>query len=243
MHVVQFLVERDRIALDGGNGAPLGLPGIEIRGREDKLVTDPPARRVQDLDGGAACRRCLCQLGPGVFPITVQVQGSAHEHDPAVTAVIRSTHSTYVFVLDVVGEGNCRLACMGPGFGADFQFAVQQDPLGGQFKVSIVCEAEFAFDSQTAQRRRTDVEDDFLACCNGDLVACVWDAPVWPGGRIRPARRPGRRRSSFLGLNDSEYADDQECWKERSKKKRAMLFTHGINLPYWKMTRNRSGKA
>jgi hypothetical protein len=27
VHVVQFLVERDRIALDGGNGSPLGLPG------------------------------------------------------------------------------------------------------------------------------------------------------------------------------------------------------------------------
>ena len=44
------LVERDRVSADGGNGAPLGLPGIEIRGREDNLVADPPAGRVQDLD-------------------------------------------------------------------------------------------------------------------------------------------------------------------------------------------------
>ena len=169
------------------------------------------------------------QLGPGVRPITVQVQGSAHEHDPAVTAVIRSTHSTDIFVFDVVGEGNCRLACMGPGFGADFQFPVQHDPLGGQFKVVIVGEAEFAVDRQTAQRRRTDVEDHILAFCNGDLVACGWHLSVWPGGRIRPARRPGRRRSGILGLNDSEHAAEQECWKERSKKERAMLLTHGIN--------------
>ena len=48
---------------------------------------------------------------------------------------------------------------------------------------------------------------------------------------------------AFLSLNDSEYADEQECWKERSKKERAMLLTHGINLPYSKMTKNRSGKA
>ena len=48
---------------------------------------------------------------------------------------------------------------------------------------------------------------------------------------------------AFLGLNDSEYADEQECWKERSKKERAMLLTHGINPRNWKMTRNRSGKA
>jgi hypothetical protein len=44
-------------------------------------------------------------------------------------------------------------------------------------------------------------------------------------------------------VNDSEDADEQECWKERSKKERAMLLTHGINLPYSKMTKNRSGKA
>ena len=31
VHVVQFLIERDRIALDAGDGSPLGLMGIEIR--------------------------------------------------------------------------------------------------------------------------------------------------------------------------------------------------------------------
>ena len=54
VHVVQLLVERDRVSADGGNGAPLGLPGIEIRRREDNLVTDPPASGVQDLYRGAA---------------------------------------------------------------------------------------------------------------------------------------------------------------------------------------------
>ena len=63
------------------------------------------------------------------------------------------------FIIDVVGEGDCRLARVGAGLSADFQFPVQHDPLGGQFKVAIVCEAEFAVDRQTAQRRRTDVED------------------------------------------------------------------------------------
>jgi hypothetical protein len=244
VHEVQLPIERDRISLDGRNGAPLGLPGIEIRGREDNLVTDSPAGSVQDLYRGAACVGRVGQLRPGVQPpLTVQVQGSAHERDPAVAAVIRSTHSTYVFVFDVVGEGNCRLACMGPGFGADFQFPVQQDPLGGQFKVSVVGEAEFAVDRQAAQHRRTDVEDDVLARCNGDLVTCAGHASVWPGGRIRPARLLGRRRFSFLGLNDSENAEDQECWKERSKKERALLSTHGINSSYSKMTKNRSGRA
>jgi len=44
-------------------------------------------------------------------------------------------------------------------------------------------------------------------------------------------------------VNDSEYADEQECWQERSKKERAMLRTHGINPPYSKTTENRSGDA
>ena len=54
------------------------------------------------------------------------------------------------------------LRVWGPGFGADLQLPVQHDPLGGQFKVGIVCEAEFAVDGHTAQRRRADVEDHFL---------------------------------------------------------------------------------
>src|SRR6185503_14057852 len=102
------------VAFDGGNGTPLGLPGIEIRGRENNLVAHPPARGVQDLDRGAAGVRRAGQLGPGVQPpLTVQVQGAAHDRDPAVTLVIRSTHATNVFVLDVVGEGNRRLARVG----------------------------------------------------------------------------------------------------------------------------------
>ena len=57
VHVVELLVERDRVAADGGNGATLGLARIEIRGGEDDLVADPPAGGVQHLDRGGACRR------------------------------------------------------------------------------------------------------------------------------------------------------------------------------------------
>ena len=54
VHVVERLVERDRVAADGGDGAPLGLPRIEVGRREDDLVADAPARGVQHLDRGAA---------------------------------------------------------------------------------------------------------------------------------------------------------------------------------------------
>ena len=47
------------------------------------------------------------------------------------------------------------------------------------------------------------------------------------GGMGRPVRRPGRRCSSFLGLNDSEDADEQECRNQRCKKDRARSRTHG----------------
>ena len=78
VHVVELLVERDRVAADGGDRAPLGLPRIEIRGGEDDLVADPPAGGVQHLDrggagvGGArtAWSRCWCghRAGSGCRP-------------------------------------------------------------------------------------------------------------------------------------------------------------------------------
>ena len=216
MHVLQRPIERDRVSLDGGNRAPLGLPRIEIRGREDDLVAGPPARSVQDLYGGAARRDGLCQPGPGVLPITVEVQGPAHDHDSAVTAII-GTHAGEIFAFDVVGESDGRLARVRSGFGANLQFAVQHDPLGAQLEVLVVGEGEFAVDRQATQRRRADVEEDVLARGNGDLVACDRYLAVWPGGGIRPARLFDGGRSSFLGLNDSECADQHECWKEQNE--------------------------
>src|SRR4029077_10535821 len=122
VHVVELLVERDRVSADGGNGSPLCLPGIVIRGCEDNLVADAPARGVQNLDRGRACVGRAGQLGPGVGPVTVQVQGSAHEHDAAVNLVRVSTDSTDVFVFDVDGEGDGGLADVRGFLRADLQF-------------------------------------------------------------------------------------------------------------------------
>ncbi len=69
-----------------------------------------PVTGIQDFDCVATRGGCFCQLGPGVFPITVQAQGSAHEHDPAVT------HCFNVFTRDVIGQGNGRIARVGLGF-------------------------------------------------------------------------------------------------------------------------------
>jgi hypothetical protein len=143
----------------------------------------------------------------------MQVQCATRDHDSAVT---HATHG--VFIGDVVGEGNGRLVRVGPGFGADFQFPVQHDPLGGEFQVGLVGEAEFAQDRQAAQRRRTHVEDHLLACCNGDLVTCAGHPVVRPGGRTGPTRRLDRRRR----FNDSGYADEGEGWNEQRKKELSM---------------------
>src|SRR5262249_26684518 len=121
------------------------------------------------------------------------------------------------------------------------QRPVHHDPLGGQLQILGIREAERAVELDPMQRRRTDVEDDVHILLNGDHVVFGGHLSVRPGGRIRPA--VSRRRSSILGVNDSECADEQECWQERSQKERAMLRTHGINPPYSKMTENRSGRA
>ena len=173
----------------------------------------------------------LASLVQVLLPVPVQVQGAAHEHDPAVNALTRDSRcgNTDVFAFDVVGEGDGRLARVGPGFGADFQFPVHHDPLGGQFEILVVSEAQFAVDRHTAQRRRTDVEDDVPVLLDGDHGVFGGHLLVGPGSWIRPARLLGRRRSFFLGLNDREDADEQEYW-ERSKKERAIVRTHESTL-------------
>src|SRR5207237_8955524 len=127
------------------------------------------------------------------------------------------------------------------GVRANVHRLCHHEPHGGQFQILVVREGECAVERDTLERRRTGVEDDVHSLLNGDHVVFGGHLLGRPGGRIRPAA--GRRRSSTLSLNDSEYADEQECWQERSKKERAMFRTHGINPPYSKMTENRRGKA
>ena len=77
MHVFERLIERDRVAADGGDGAPLRLPGIEIGRGEDDLVACA-SRGIEDFDPAAAGLGRLRQLGPGVRAVAVQVQRAAH---------------------------------------------------------------------------------------------------------------------------------------------------------------------
>ena len=125
----------------------------------------------------------LASLVQVFFPITVQVQGSAHEHDPAVngsfvppTPLISSSLTLLVKVI-------VALRVWGWLFSTNLQLPVQHDPLGGQFKIFIVCEAQFAVDRQTAQRRRTDIEDNVHVLANGDkrrLRLAPFCLPRWP---------------------------------------------------------------
>ena len=235
MHVLQGLIERDRVPGNGGDGSLLRLREIEVgRGKGDH-VPFAPAPGIQYFDPGATGVGCCSEFGPGVRPVTMQVQGSARDHDPAVT------HSIQFFIRDIVGEGDGRLALVGFGFGADFQFPVHHDPFGGQLEVGFVREAEFAFDMQAAQRRRTHVEDDVLATFNGDFVACAGHLPVRPGGRIRPARGLDRRLLSRF--NDSRYAAEREGRNEQRKKERPKFLSHGIPLSLQDIERQEEDSA
>ena len=90
----------------------------------------------------------------------MQVEGSAHQHDPAVTAVIRATDSTDIFVFDVVGEGNGRLARVGGLF-----VPISNSPctmIHSVVSSRSLLSAKLSVPSsrEAMQRRRTDVEDD-----------------------------------------------------------------------------------
>ena len=167
--------------MDGRDAAPLGLAGIKIRRGQHNHVPDPPLSGIQNFDRVAAGLRRAGQLGPGVRPVAVQVQRSARDHDPAIP------HAHQLLILDVVGEGDGRLVRVGLRLGADFQLPVQHDPLGGQFQVGLVREAEFAVDRHTVQRRRTDIQEHFLVSWNIDQLPGNRHLVMRPGGWIRPA--------------------------------------------------------
>ena len=128
----------------------------------------------------------------------MQVQGSAHEHDPAVTAVIRSTDSTHIFVFDVVGEGNGRLARVGGLFSPNLQLPVHHDPLGGQFKILIVCKAQFAVDRE-------------MPCSAGGLTSRTTSLPfsmvtLSPAtGTLRLGQVAGSDQRACLTAGDSAF--------------------------------------
>ena len=232
VHVVQLLVERDRISPDGGNGAPLGLPGIEIRGREDNLVADPPARRRPGPVSRCCLRRpCLASLVQVFFrspcrfrvPPMSMIPRSLRSFAPPMPPM---SSSLTLLVRVMVALRVWGLASV----------PISSSPCNRIHSVVSSRSALFAKLSLPSIVRLPSAggltsRSTFLSRCNGDLVASGWHLPVRPGGRIRPARLPDCRRSGILSLNDSEHAAEQECWKERSKKERAMSLTHGINLP------------
>jgi hypothetical protein len=178
VHEVQLLVERDRVSPDGGDGSPLGLPGIEIRGREDDLVAHSPARGVQDFNGGAAGLGGLGQLRPGVRPVPVQVQV------PPMSTMPRSTGS----LAPPMPPMSSPLMLLVRVMVAFRVWGLASVPISSSpcNRIHSVVSSRSALSAklslpsigQTAQRRRTDVEEHALVSCNGDLVASGWDLPI-----------------------------------------------------------------
>src|SRR5690606_22495438 len=85
VHVFKRAVQRDAIAADGGDTALLGLARVEVGRGEHDLVARLPLGGIEDLDGAAAGRGSGGQFGPAVAAVAVQVQGTAGDHDAAVT--------------------------------------------------------------------------------------------------------------------------------------------------------------
>ena len=115
-------------------------------------------------------------------PVTVQIEGSAHEHDPAVTRSVVPPIPLMSSPLTLSVRVMVALRVWGWPFRADLQLAVQHDPLGGQFEVLIVREAQLAVDRQTVQRRRTDIEDDVHVLADGDNGVFGGHLLVGPSG-------------------------------------------------------------
>ena len=126
VHVIQFFIERNRVAADGSDGAPLGLTRIKVGRRQHNLVTDFPLFGVHHLDRRGASLSSLRQLGPGVGARTVQVQRAARQHDAAIT------HAHQLFVFDVVGESDSGVVRVWLRFSTNLQFAMHHDPLSAQ---------------------------------------------------------------------------------------------------------------
>jgi hypothetical protein len=94
VHVVQRLVERERIAADGGNRALFRLVRIEIGRGEDDPVALAPAGGIQHRNPGAAGFGRPGELAPAVLAIAMQAERAAHHHDATVP------HRIDVFVGD-----------------------------------------------------------------------------------------------------------------------------------------------
>src|SRR5690606_31919356 len=119
--------------------------------------------------------------------IAVQVQGTAGNHDPAVT---HAGHD--VFTWHVVREGDGCIARVRVGLGANLQLTGYGDPFGGQFEISLIRKSELAVEVNTVQSRWTDVENDIHALTNGHDVASPWNISTRPGGCIRPVSAADR---------------------------------------------------
>ena len=85
---------------------------------------------------------------------------------------------------------------VGLGFRANLQLPVHHDPLGGQFEVLIVREAQLAVDRRTVQFRRSDIENNIhvlgpivtTSSLAGTFLSGQVDASdhrfSWPGCRL-----------------------------------------------------------
>ena len=164
----------------------------------------------------------------------MQVQRAARDHDPAIA---HARHD--IFVRDLVGECDRRVARVGLSFAADRELAVQHDPLRGQLEVGVVRERELAVDGEPRERRRTHVEDHVPVSADGDLVTGDGQLVVGPCVGIGPARCLGRLGAGHLRSSSGKCRDEAEHGQNQE---RARLLKHGID-PQFGRDRRLSGEG
>jgi hypothetical protein len=144
MGVSEGGVQGDGIAIDGLDGAHLGLPGVVIGGGQHNPVARAPAAGIQHGDLGGADGGGLGQFGPAFARLAVQIQDAPH-HPQHLGA-----HAHLVFVGVVAGEGDDGAVAEGLVGGADLELPVHHNPVCAEFQVSVI-EAQNAVDGQALE--------------------------------------------------------------------------------------------
>ena len=195
----EWLVELDRAAGHGDDGALLGLVGVQAGGREHHAVADGPAGGVLQLQPGRPGDGGPGQPRPRVVGgVSVDVQRAALHRDRAEPGP--GDLVAFARVQDHVDPAGQRGL-----LGADGQPALDHDPVDLDRHVHVG-DGQRPVDLDAAQHRRLDVEQDRPVRRDGHGVPGRRQAST-PGGGVRPRQGPLDRGRGVAGGDRGRHVD------------------------------------